>query len=409
MAVRHALLRRLSSGRASSSNKSLQTAAQLTAVGGSSRLSDFRANVQCYKELSKPVLSSLVVLSTSAGFLMSGSPAALTPLVAVCAGTTLQAWSANSFNQVWEVKNDAQMKRTCRRPLPTGRITRPHALTWATAAGGLGTGILYLGANPLTAAIGLANIGIYTLMYTPMKTRSIANTWVGSVVGALPPVMGWTAATGSIMAAEPLLLGSTLFLWQFPHFFSLAWRSRADYAAGGYQMLPVVDPTGKRTASAVLRYSLYLCPLPILAATSGLTSSMFALESLAFNAYFVYLASRFHKKRSNRNAQQVFRASLWYLPLALGLMVYHSKNWQSEEDRQRAAVEPTFIHKIVAPVRAQITYLCPHEWFVRGEIEADPILCPVPSSELARTCASPDKAKGDVSLERVEPSAQSPQ
>jgi len=377
---------------------SLQTSAPLTASSLDVRLSDLRQSLTCYKELSKPVLSGLVVLSTSAGFLMSGSPAALTPLAAVCVGTTLQAWSANSFNQVWEVENDSRMKRTCRRPLPTGRITRPHAAAWATVAGGVGTGILYLGANPLTAAIGMVNIGVYTLMYTPMKTRSIANTWVGSVVGALPPIMGWTAATGSLMAPEPLLLGTTLFLWQFPHFFSLAWRSRADYKAGGYQMLPVIDASGQRTARAVLRYSLYLCPLPILAATTGLTSSMFALESVAFNAYFVYLASQFHKKRSNRNAQQVFRASLWYLPLVLGLMVYHSKNWESEEARQRRQnAEPTFIHRIVAPVRAEVTKLCPHEWFIRGEIDADPSLCPSPSSSLARTLAGTEASTGKES------------
>eukprot|EP00940_MAST-03C_sp_MAST-3C-sp2_P003440 g3440.t1 len=327
-------------------------------------------NVRCYKELSKPVLSGLVVLSTSAGFLMSGSPAALMPLVAVSAGTTLQAWSANAFNQVWEVENDALMKRTKRRPLPSGRMTRVHAAAFASASGLAGTGILLLGTNPLTAALGALNIGMYTLMYTPMKTRSVANTWVGSLVGALPPIMGWTAATGTLIAPEPALLGLTLFYWQFPHFFSLAWRSRADYAAGGYKMLPVVDKEGgMRTARAVLRHSLYLCPLPVLASLGGITSSMYAIESIAFNSYLVFLATRFYRKRSNKNAQKVFLASLWYLPLSLALMVYHSSNWKHSEDAPDA--ERTSIDQFVERAKTRLINLCPHELFTRSDINMD--------------------------------------
>lgn len=341
-------------------------------------------NVRCYKELSKPVLSGLVVLSTSAGFLMSGSPAALMPLVAVSAGTTLQAWSANAFNQVWEVENDALMKRTKRRPLPSGRMTRVHAAAFASASGLAGTGILLLGTNPLTAALGALNIGMYTLMYTPMKTRSVANTWVGSLVGALPPIMGWTAATGTLIAPEPALLGLTLFYWQFPHFFSLAWRSRADYAAGGYKMLPVVDKEGgMRTARAVLRHSLYLCPLPVLASLGGITSSMYAIESIAFNSYLVFLATRFYRKRSNKNAQKVFLASLWYLPLSLALMVYHSSNWKHSEDAPDA--ERTSIDQFVERAKTRLINLCPHELFTRSDINMDTgDMCPPSATDPLR-------------------------
>lgn len=335
-------------------------------------LSGWRKSVRCYKELSKPTLSSLVVLSTSAGFLMSGTPAAVTPLIAACAGTTLQAWSANSFNQIWEVENDAKMNRTKRRPLPTGRITRTHAAAWATASGLAGTGVLLAGTNPLTAGLGVLNIATYALIYTPLKTRTVANTWVGSVVGALPPVMGWTAATGTLLAPEPFLLGATLFFWQFPHFFALAWRSRADYKAGGYEMLPVVDKEGGlRTARAILRHSLYLCPIPILASATGLTSSMFAIESIAFNSYIVYLASRFYQKRSNKRAQQVFRASLWYLPLAMALMVYHSKNWKTEEEIAAEASTRTPIDEAIEGMKIRLSNWCPHELFSRGDIQVD--------------------------------------
>lgn len=346
-------------------------------------------NVRCYKELSKPVLSGLVVLSTSAGFLMSGSPASVAPLVAVCAGTTLQAWSANAFNQVWEVENDALMKRTKRRPLPSGRMSRAHAAAYASASGLAGTGILLMGTNPLTAALGALNIGMYTLMYTPMKTRSVANTWVGAVVGALPPIMGWTAATGTLIAPEPALLGMTLFYWQFPHFFSLAWRSRGDYAAGGYKMLPVVDQEGGlRTAKAILRHSLYLAPLPILASVGGVTSSMYAVESVFFNSYIVMLAARFYKHRSNKNAQKVFLSSLWYLPLSLALMVYHSKNWGTEETDStdsESHKEFTPIDRFVDNVKSRLIEACPHELLMRGDIDiAAEKLCPPAATEPLR-------------------------
>jgi heme o synthase len=378
-------------------NSRFKSTATKSAIANDSIGRDY---VKCYKELSKPVLSGLVVLSTSAGFLMSGSPAAFVPLLAVSVGTTLQAFSANSYNQIWEVKNDALMNRTKRRPLPTGRISRGHAAVWATACGAAGTGILLAGTNPLTAGLGLLNIGLYALVYTPLKTRTIANTWIGSVVGALPPMMGWTAATGTLMAPEPMLLGATLFFWQFPHFFALSWRSRNDYAAGGYKMLPVVDSKcGLRTARAILRHTMYLSSIPIVASLTGITSSMFAIESLAFNSYIIYLATQFHKKRSNRNAQQVFRSSLWYLPLTLSLMVYHSKNWSDKEDGD----EETSIDRFVDNMRERLTDLCPHELFSRGDIVVDAgSVCPptmITGADPLRNTSSSSSSSSDASLE----------
>ena len=134
-------------------------------------------------------------------------------------------------------------------------------------------------------------------------------------------------------------------------------------------MLPVVDTDcGRRTARAILRHTMYLSSIPIVASLSGITSSMFAIESLAFNSYIIYLATRFHKKRSNRNAQQVFRSSLWYLPLTLSLMVYHSKNW-SDKDVEES--EETSIDRFVDVMRDRLTDLCPHELFSRGDIKVD--------------------------------------
>lgn len=183
-----------------------------------------------YGELSKSRLSALVVSTTAAGHLMAAGPFDPTCVGAALGGTFLMSASANSFNQLMEVRNDAAMNRTAKRPLPSGRISREHAMVWASTAGALGVGTLALGTNCITAGLGATTLGLYTLVYTPMKQRTPLNTWVGAVVGAIPPVMGWTAAGGSLVSVEAATLGAALFLWQMPHFFALAWMYRTDYA-----------------------------------------------------------------------------------------------------------------------------------------------------------------------------------
>ena len=194
-------------------------------------------NLRLYLQLSKHRLSALVMATTSAGYLAAGGPVDVVTLSCACVGTMLASSSANTFNQVLETSNDSRMKRTRNRPLPSGRISRSHALGWGAASGAAGITILAAGTNPLTAALGAANLLLYIGPYTLSKTRSELNTWVGSVVGAVPPLMGWTAATGAATAVEPLLLATYLFVWQFPHFFSLAWLHREDYARGGFAMV----------------------------------------------------------------------------------------------------------------------------------------------------------------------------
>lgn len=287
-----------------------------------------------YSELGKAKLSGLVVMTAGAGFLMAGGPISWGSFAAVSIGTSIAAASANSFNQAWEVERDAQMHRTCRRPLPSGRITKNHALTFGFTTAAASTAILAAGCSPTVAALGLANIGLYSLVYTPMKTTSELNTWVGSVVGAIPPVMGWAAATGTLLTPEAALTAATLFLWQMPHFFALSWRARKDYARGGYKMVPCADPTGARTSALTERYSWYLLPLPILASLTGSTSYMFAVEGTALNAYLIHLSRKFRQKPNNSTAQKVFLTSLWYLPVFLGFMVFHSENWLSPEEKK---------------------------------------------------------------------------
>lgn len=352
------------------------------------------SQLRIYDELSKSKLSALVVMTTGAGFLMAGGPISWSALSAACIGTSLAASSANTFNQVWETKNDKLMKRTFKRPLPSGRISQSHALAWGATTGVASTAILAAGCNPLTAALGAFNIGLYALVYTPMKTRTEWNTWAGSVVGAIPPVMGWTAATGALMAPEAALVGTALFLWQFPHFFALSWRLRKDYARGGFKMIPCQDASGVRTADLVMKYSKYLAPLPVLSSVAGLTSYMFAVEGSLVNAYLLYLSSKFKAQPNDGNAKKVFMCSLWYLPVVLGCMVFHSKNWLSDEEKAKNtawtasvlenrltsiidAYGPENVPQIIRETRAYLKGKCVHEVLWGNKKINSKIFCPV--------------------------------
>jgi len=293
--------------------------------------------LRMYAELCKARLSSLVVFTSGAGYLMAGAPLSWPALAATVIGTSLAAGAAGTFNQVWEVRSDAMMKRTQTRPLPSGRCSVPHAMAFGAGLTAASAGILLLGTNPLTAALGIGNVALYSLVYTPLKQRSTLNTAVGAIVGAIPPVMGWAAATGGLLAFEPMLLGAALFWWQFPHFYSLAWNLRKDYARGGYAMVPVLDATGgKHTAWLSLRSTIAMSTLPVVASVLGVTSPMFAVEGVLLNGYFLRLAWRFYRDPSDASARALFRASLWYLPLLLVLMVFHSRRWHREEEAEAA-------------------------------------------------------------------------
>lgn len=372
------------------------------AITDATRVSAIATQLRIYDELSKSKLSALVVMTTGAGFLMAGGPVSWTSLTAACVGTSLAASSANTFNQVWERNHDKLMNRTFRRPLPSGRISPAHALAWGATTGIASTAILAVGCNPLTAALGAFNIGLYSLVYTPMKIRMELNTWVGSVVGAIPPVMGWAAATGSMIAPEAALVGSLLYLWQFPHFFALSWRLRKDYARGGFKMVPCADPTGQRTADLVMRYSNYLMAVPIVSSVAGLTSSMFAVEGVCINAYLMYLSARFKQHPNNGNAKKVFLCSLWYLPVMLGCMVFHSQHWLEDHEKEKKKKDrwgssllpeqcvefvdhygPQNLPTVIRETRDQLKGVCVHEYLWGKGKETSPF-CPVVVVENAK-------------------------
>jgi protoheme IX farnesyltransferase len=248
--------------------------------GGIRFIDTLRHVLRDYKQLSKAKLSALVVATCAAGY-VAGSKERVDwkELGWVSFGTFLASSSANSLNQIYEVANDARMKRTAGRPLPAGRMSRIHAAAFAILTGGTGLWILSEKTNETTACLGAGNIALYAGVYTPLKQISVVNTWVGAVVGAIPPLMGWAAAAAGDLDAGSLILGAGLYFWQMPHFMSLAWLCRADYAAGGYRMLSLIDATGKRTAACALRNCAYLFPLGALAAWLGVTSPYFAYES----------------------------------------------------------------------------------------------------------------------------------
>ena len=309
---------------------------QMSTHGLQENNKSFKKKLISYSQLAKFRLSSLVVLTSGAGYMCYGGPVDIPTLIAACTGTGLCAASANTFNQIVEKDHDAKMFRTRARPLPSGRCTPAEASFFGVSSGLLGVSTLYAMTNPVVAALGAANIALYAGLYTYSKRKSEINTWIGAVVGAIPPVMGWAAASGGMLAtAEPVALASILFLWQFPHFFALSWMHREDYARGGFQMVPVNDADGTRTAALIQEYSLYLTALPIIASAAGLTSYMFALEGTTANMYLLYQSYRFKQEKSNANAKNIFLCSLWYLPVLLAGYVFHSRQWNKDENTIR--------------------------------------------------------------------------
>lgn len=334
------------------------------------------STAKAYADLAKARLSGLVVATTACGFLAAGGPFSAPILGSCVVGTALCSSSAAAWNQILEIDRDARMKRTQQRPLVQGILSVPQAQRAATLWGVGGVGLLYAGTDPTTTLLGLSNMALYAGLYTWMKPRSIYNTWVGALVGAIPPVMGWTAATGgSLLDVEALLLGSTLYLWQMPHFFALSFMYRDDYGRGGFAMVPVLEAnnpnnTFDHTAQLITRYAAYLSTIPFLATFTGVTSSMFALEGIVLNAYAFHVAHKFSRDRTNANARKVFLTSLWYLPSFMVLFLLHSRVWDEEENKEKDAVRE-WIAARVHNVREVGRQVCIHEKAIHHHSDKD--------------------------------------
>ncbi|XP_010524457.1 PREDICTED: protoheme IX farnesyltransferase, mitochondrial-like [Tarenaya hassleriana] len=286
---------------------------------------------RCYWELSKARLSMLVVATSGTGYILGTGDAAIdfAGLCYTCTGTMMVAASANSLNQIFEISNDAKMKRTRQRPLPSGRISVPHAVAWASFAGAAGASLLACKANILAAGLASSNLFLYAFVYTPLKQLHPINTWVGAVVGAIPPLLGWAAASGQI-SLNSMILPAALYFWQIPHFMALAYLCRNDYAAGGYKMFSLFDPSGQRTAAVALRNCLYMIPLGFLAYDWGLTSGWFCMESTVLTLAIAATAFSFYRDRTTQKARKMFHASLLFLPVFMSGLLLHRETGNNQ-------------------------------------------------------------------------------
>lgn len=272
-------------------------------------------------ELGKARLSALVLVTAAVGFVLAGGPQVDWPgLGWTVAGTGLTALGANALNQWAEAERDGRMRRTCGRPLPSRRLSRPAALAFGLLAGAGGPVLLASRVGGLAAGLALATLLIYVLLYTPLKVRSALNTLVGAVVGALPPLVGWAGGAGRLEPGGWILAGM-LFFWQVPHFLALAWLYRGDYARGGFRMLPVVDRAGHLTGCVVVVYTLVLIGVAFLPVVVGLAGWAYGAGGLVLGAGFLAAGLALERRPTAAAARRVFVASLVYLPLVMGLLV----------------------------------------------------------------------------------------
>jgi protoheme IX farnesyltransferase len=283
-----------------------------------------------YIELTKPRITWLILMSTGIGYFY-GLPAAATwwefvrsiPLLALLhtvIGTGLIASGTAALNQWYEREADSRMRRTMMRPLPAGRISAASALWFGIGLSAAGFLELWLRVNLLSALMGAFTLASYLGLYTPMKRRTWWSTTVGAFPGAMPPMIGFAAAAGTV-TLESWTLFAILFLWQFPHFYSIAWMYREDYARAGIRMLPVVEPDGRSTARQIVLYGLALVPVSLVPSVLGMTGRIYLAGALALGLWFLYSGVRVAVDRTALRARAVLLVSVLYLPLIYGLML----------------------------------------------------------------------------------------
>jgi protoheme IX farnesyltransferase len=241
-------------------------------------------------------------------------------LAATCLGTALVASGAAAFNQVGERDLDRLMERTRIRPMADGRMSVGEGLGISGALGASGLIVLWLAAAPAAALVALATLLCYVLIYTPLKRRTSLATVVGAVPGALPPLIGWTAAGGSLASAAPWSLFLLMFVWQLPHFLAIAWLYREDYARAGLPMLPVMDPDGLMTSRQATLWAATLVPVSELPFLLGMSGAAYGLAALVLGFALFGVAARFLQLRTNDAARALFYGSITYLPLLWILM-----------------------------------------------------------------------------------------
>lgn len=269
--------------------------------------------------LSKAKLSCLVVSTMLCGHVLAtSSPLSMSTMLLGTIGTGLCSASAAALNQWIEAPFDGQMKRTQCRLLPSLKILPPTALYVGTFWGVSGCSILYF-LNAQASGLAFLTIALYAAIYTPLKRVTTLNTWIGAIVGAIPPLIGWALAGESIFDLKAWILPSVLFAWQFPHFNALSWRRREEYARAGYWMTAIVAPKANSLLS--FAWAIILIPICGLAVWSGLEDKLFWFTSIPVNGLFAFRAYRFLRKCNDQTAGKLFVASLGHLPALMGLML----------------------------------------------------------------------------------------
>ena len=280
-----------------------------------------KSRLTVFSELVKARLTFLVLLTTLVGFYV-GFRGALDYLLMfhTLLGTALVAGGAAALNQLLERTYDARMRRTEDRPLPSGRLQPDTVLIMGGLCSAIGLVYLAGAVNLLTGLLGAITLVSYLFIYTPLKRVTPLNTAIGAVPGALPPLMGWTAARGEINI-EGWSLFAIVFFWQLPHFLAIAWMYREDYAKAGFAMLPMFDPDGRRTSGQAVSHTLGLLPISLCPFMFGLEGGIYLIGALVLSLGFVWQAIRFSRDLTLQRARLLFYASIIYLPLLLGLMV----------------------------------------------------------------------------------------
>jgi len=271
--------------------------------------------------LAKPRLNLLVLMTTTAGLYLAAPDGVALPVLAhTLIGTALVAGGAAALNQVWERKTDALMRRTRDRPVASGRLRATEGLAFGLGMSAVGLAELAIAVNPLSAAVAALTLVSYVLLYTPLKRRSSLATLIGAVPGALPPVIGWAAASNTVTLPAFVLFG-IMFFWQMPHFLAIAWLYRDDYAAAGIPLLPVLEPDGHRTGRQALLYGAALWPVSLMPTLVGLAGGFYIAVATVLGLTLMALCAKFARDRSAQTARQLFLFSITYLPLLWGALV----------------------------------------------------------------------------------------
>lgn len=274
-----------------------------------------------YVTLTKPDVTFLVVITTVAGFFLgsTGSPNWTLLFQTVC-GTALVAGGTTALNQYIERDSDALMRRTASRPLPTGQLQPRQVLVFGLATIIVGTAWLAIAVNALSSGLALATCLLYLCLYTPLKKRTTVATAIGAIPGAIPPLIGWAAAHGSLSVGAWVLF-AILFFWQFPHFMAIAWMYREDYARGGIRMLPVVDPKGDATFHQIIFNSAILVCVSVLPSAVGMTGINYFFGALILGVSLLQVGLWANRSRTNARAKWLMHATVAYIPLLLAWMV----------------------------------------------------------------------------------------